>query len=563
MLDALIRIGKHLSEERGEWDDIIDVPDTTEEQAKGITPLTAQLLFDLDRKEVVIDRAQVKVFEPRDAYEYKNIKIQGGNNKAIYVTVYPKKSFDQIRKTFFGQEDKTGNPPSRGQFVEAIDKDFPSLKESTLYQVLKRAFSLSDDFQTKFFNKEKNRIDFNKAIQILDLANNERIILLYIAVKCQELGINLPTPFSHIAGHEEFLRSKFLKKKRSQKQDSTIDRLCYATGVPAPDVEGINISARYSINKMFVTTTKNYASNFNDKSFNENYQASYLAQLYLERGSNYLLNNHLVKIAGIDHIIIPTLFSHEKADPDVLMQRLSKKSELLFKYQQVSNLVDQIDLSDNELYWINFIAYESDGNFFKTINSIQDVSKLHFNKLIETFRETDLAFKQIPGIGWEEVMTAGKDNRLSFNFYSLYSLIPVRKDKEKKNAALSLFKAILEQRKIDSQQLYKSFTELILCHWYGRYKAYGNIYPNEIFDFAARNAVFQYHALFYILNQLNLLKEMENIKTEELATDIKPSEAFFLKMNYNDNQKAMFYLGRILNSVASAQKKKDMILNPS
>src|SRR5690606_19327946 len=162
----------------------------------------------------------------------------------------------------------------------------------------------------------------NKAIQILDLANNERIILLYIAVKCQELGINLPTPFSHIAGHEEFLRSKFLKKKRSQKQDSTIDRLCYATGVPAPDVEGINISARYSINKMFVTTTKNYASNFNDKSFNENYQASYLAQLYLERGSNYLLNNHLVKIAGIDHIIIPTLFSHEKADPDVLMQRL-------------------------------------------------------------------------------------------------------------------------------------------------------------------------------------------------------------------------------------------------
>lgn len=123
MLDTLIRIGKHLSEGRGEWDDIIDVPDITEEQAKGITPLTAQLLFDLDANEVVLERAQVKVFEPRDAYDYKNVKIQGGNNKAIYTTVYPKKSFDQIRKTFFGQTDKTGNPPSQGQFTEAIDKD--------------------------------------------------------------------------------------------------------------------------------------------------------------------------------------------------------------------------------------------------------------------------------------------------------------------------------------------------------------------------------------------------------------------------------------------------------
>ncbi|TXK33281.1 hypothetical protein FVR03_19125 [Pontibacter qinzhouensis] len=554
MLDTLIRFGKHLSEDRGEWDDIIDIPDTTEEQTKGITPLVAQLLFDLDANQVKLDKTQLKVFEPQDAYTYMNIKIQGGNNKAIYATVSPKKSFEQIRKTFFGLTDKNGKAPEQGQFTEAIDKDFQFLIGSALYHVLQKIFALSEDFTAKYVDQEKNKADFGKAIKALDLPNNERIVLLYTAVKSQELKIPLATPIAKVSGYEDFLRSKFLKKEEPLKLENPVDKLCYATGIPTADVEDITIGARYSINKMFVTTTKNYASNFNDKAFGSNYQASALAQLYLERGSNYLLNKYTTKIAGVDHIIIPHFFSKEDVDPDVLMQRISKKTDLLFRYKQLAEIVD--DFSDNELYWLNFLGFESDGNFFKTINTIQDVSKLHFNKLIDTFRDTDLIFKNIAGMEWEKVMTAGKDNRLSFNFYSLYSLVPVRKEKEKKNAALALFKAILEQRIIDPQQLYKHFTELILCHWYGRYKAYGNVYQNDIFDFAARNAVFQYHALFYIFKQFNLLKGMENIKSEELTDGLKPSEAFFRKMDYNDSQKAMFYLGRILNSVAYAQQKK-------
>ncbi|WP_143959726.1 TM1802 family CRISPR-associated protein [Litoribacter populi] len=554
MLDTLIRIGKHLSEDRGEWDDIIDVPDTTEVQTKGITPLVAQLLFDLDENQIILDRTQLKVFEPQDAYTFMCIKIQGGNNKAIYATVSPKKSFEQIRKTFFGITDKNGKVPDQGQFTEAIDKDFQFLKTSPFYRVLQETFALAEDFTVNFVDQEKNKADFGKVTKALELSGNERIVLLYAAVKSQEFGIPLPTSIANVSGYEDFLRAKFLKEDKPNKAGSPVEKLCYATGAPTADVEEITIGARYSMNKMFVTTTKNYASNFNEKAFGNNYQASALAQLYLERGSNYLLNNYTTKIAGVDHIIIPHFFSREDVEPDILIQRVAKRTDLLFRYKQLAEMVD--DFSDNELYWLNFLGYESDGNFFKTINTIQDVSKLHFNKLIEVFITTDRAFKSIIGIEWDKIMTVGKDNRLSFNFYSLYALIPVRKDKEKKNAALALFKAILEQRKTDPQQLYKHFTELILCHWYGRYKAYGNVYQNDIFDFAARNAVYQYHALFYILNQLNLLKGMENTKTDELTDQLKPSDAFLKKMNYNDSQKAMFYLGKILNSVAYAQQKK-------
>lgn len=563
MLDTLIRIGKHLSEGRGEWDDIIDIPDTTEEQSKGITPLTAQILFDLDSKQVLLDRAQLKAFEPKDAFTFMNIKIQGGNNKAIYSSVYPKKSFDQFRKTFFGTADKNGKMPDKGQFTEAIEKDYSFLNDSLLYEVLQRIFFLSDEFVVQFVNPVKNAADYNKLITVLDLPNTERVMLLYAAVKCQELGISQPTPLANIAGYKDFMSAKFLKNKEKVKQGDQVEKICYATGEANTDVTSIDIPARYSINKMFVTTTRNFASNFDEKAFSTNYQASSEVQLYLERGSNYLLNNYTVKIAGVDHVIIPHFFGRTEIDPDILMQRLSKKADLLFRYKQLAENIDEIDFSDSEVYWLNFLGYESDGNFFKTINTIQDVSKLHFSKLIQTFIETDRAFKSVDGIEWEKVMMAGKDKTISFNFYTLYTLIPVRKDKEKKNAALAFFKAILEQRKTDPQLLYHFFTELILCHWYGRYKAYGNIYPNEAFDFVARNAVYQYHALFYILRQLNLLKGMENTIVEESKTEeLKPVETFFQKMKYNDSQKAMFYLGRVLNSVGYAQQKKSHDTKP-
>lgn len=554
MLDTLIRIGKHLSDGRGEWEDIIDVPDTADEQAKGITLLTVQLLFDLDTNQIILDKEKIKVFEPQDAYTYMNIKIQGGNNKAIYSSVFPKKSFDQFRKTFFGTIDKKGNSPIQGQFTEAIDKDYTKLREITLYKVLYKIFHLKNDFATQFIDPVKNKADYNLLLKALNLGGNERVVLLYAAVKSVALEIPDTMPIAKIAGFEEFMRGKFLNNKEDPRQKNSMEKLCYATGVPAADVGGINIANRYSINKMFVTTTKNYASNFNDKAFINNYQASTLTQLYLERGSNYLLNNCTTQIAGISHIIIPCFFSREEVEPEILMKQITKKVDLLFRFKQIDDIIG--DFSDSELYWLNFIAYESDGNFFKTISTIQDVSKLYFRKLIETFVETDRSFRSIEGIEWDKIMTVGKDNRVSYNFYTLYSLIPVRKDKENKNTALALFKAILEQRQIDPLMLYDYFKELILCHWYGRYKAYGNIYPNDIFDFAVRNAVFQYHALFYILKQLNLLKRMENNTNESLIEEQKPIEAFFQKMNYKDSQKAMFYLGRVLNSVAYAQQKK-------
>lgn len=563
MLDTLIRIGRHLSEGRGEWDDIIDIPDTVEEQAKGITPLTAQILFDLDTNQVVLDKAQLKVFETADAYSKWNVRSQGRKNKKIYISIDPRRSFDQFRKTFFGASPNEMNP-SLGDFAQAISNKFPELQYSAFYKSLQAVASLSDKFDALFMNTKVGKADYALLSSAFGLAKNERIVLLYAAIINQGLGIFDPTPFYSLSGYKKYLQSKFQIGVEDKKEQEQKVKQCYASGGNMNDVESINILSNDGITNMFVTTTVNFASNFSKSHFYENYQISKEIQLYLERGSEFLLSNYSIRIAGVPHVIIPSFFSQHKVDLGDVVGKVFKKTDLLFSFKKAGELTEDLDLSDNELYWLTFLGYDrSAGKFFKTINTIHDVSKLHFNKLIETFIEADRAFSSISGIEWEKIKMAGKDNPISFNFYTLYTLIPVRKDKEKKNAALAFFKAILEQRKTDPQLLYHFFTELILCHWYGRYKAYGNIYPNEAFDFAARNAVYQYHALFYILRQLNLLKGMEkSIVEESQKEELKPVEAFFQKMNYNDSQKAMFYLGRVLNSVAYAQQKKSHDTKP-
>ncbi len=134
---------------------------------------------------------------------------------------------------------------------------------------------------------------------------------------------------------------------------------------------------------------------------------------------------------------------------------------------------------------------------------------------------------------------------------------------------LVLFKAILEQRKVDAQKLFEHYVELVLCHRYHRYKSYNNIYAPETindktvhFDYAIRNTTYQYLAIFQVLKRLNLLKNMEeaninSISTEEQepASYQQKTEAFFETMGYKEPQKAMFYLGRALSGIASAQVK--------
>ncbi|MBB6002603.1 TM1802 family CRISPR-associated protein [Arcicella rosea] len=571
MLTTLIKLGSQLSHNRGEWDDIIDYPNILKEKDKNIKLYVAELVFDLDKCDVYLSPSLKEYDEEKSCLVFKNIKIQGGNNKAIYACVESGK-LEQIRKTFFGAIDSKGNIPSTGQFQEAISKDFPQFNDTRLGKLLPKIFSLSNIFIEKFtIEKEAKgqveRLIDEKLLTSLVLQSPfSRIILFYTSVLSSEDGINMATPVSKIEGFEEFMKAKFLEKGKKQTSIEVSKKLCYATGTLNSDVAEVNFSDRYSLNKMFVKETKNYASFFDKNSFILNYQVSNNNQLLLSRASKYLLENQKIRIAGIDHCIIPQFLNKEEVDIQYITKGIFQKSELLFDSNSFDSLVTGAEYETDAPFWITFLAFESDGNFFKTINEIKDVSKFHFYKIIESFNEVNDFFKNDlqDSVDWLSVMTDyGKQHR--FNLASIYSIIPIRKDKEKKNEVLSLFKLIFENRKIDSNKLFKHFCDLILCHRYERYKSFKNVkeYDDQYFDFAVRDSVFKYFALIQALKQLNLLQNMEEneIVTPETSED-KPNEyqqkitTFFTQMGYNVDQMAMFYLGRMLKNVVKIQDDK-------
>ncbi len=564
MLKTLISIGKQLGKDRDDWDDLIDFPEVERTMGKENIPLqnmVAEVVFDLDAEDVYV-RCE-RAFDDRSAKALRNIKIKGGNNKSVYACVFAPKSLEQLRKTFFGKPDET----AKGEFVQAIEKDAQALKDSALHKALTAIFSLKPVFEAKYLDREKDKITSEKMWAGLNMGKTDRIILLFASIQSKEMGFETPTPIKDLDGFEQF----FLPLKKSTPEGKASEpRLCYVTGEKLPDVGEPDFTTRYSINKMFVTTTINYAAHLDSKAFHSNYQVSANAQTALERGSGHILKNLTTKIAGVEHCIIPEFLSFEP-EPDLdKLQKIQRRCELLFQTDDWEILTEDIEAEVSSMYWVTFQGFQSDGNYFKTINLIKSVSKLHLNKLITGFRKMDGEWKKQDDFPWREVMSIKDKPPFPFNLRTIYNVIPVRKDVAK-NAALIFFKSILENRQVERAQIFGFFTELILCHWHKRYRGYANIFPNDYFDYAARDAVFKYLAILQILKQFNLIKDMENTNqnpapektpAEKSAETQERIDNFFVQMDYDTNQKALFYLGRVLHSVALAQAMKEHSSKP-
>ncbi len=562
MLNTLFKIGHWQSQIVSEWDDFLDVPKIEIQDRKGnaIKNYILPIIFDLDEADIIIDTANLKEYdEERDVLALKSLKIQPGNNKAVYCTAPPKK-LNQLYKTFFGKENKS---IEKGELAQVIVNNFPQYKKTTVYSILEESFKLKKRFLELTVN-EKKKIDHQVILKKLNLSRNEAIVLFSVCIKSSRFDLISYTYFAELSGYIDFLRTKFIGNIESSDKD-TDNRLCYASGKLSKHVDVLDLSTRYSLNKMFVTETLNYASCFNKAIFRKNYQVSKENQKKLGYASKFLLENYKIRIAGIDHVIVPQFINDDELYYDDILEGIKKKSDILFSIAAFKNMVKDIELETDNIYWINFIAFESNGNFFKSIELIKEVSRFHFEKVIQTFHDVHWEFKEYDAfVNWESVMTEfGKKDRL-LNFNSVYGLIPVRKDKEKKNIALDLFKAILENRPVGKSKLYNHFSELILCHYFERYKSYTNISKStkEYFGKNVRDNVFKYLGFFQVLRRLKLI----DMKLEKHDSEIIEStgdryeqviQIFFKKMAFNQQQKAMFYLGRMLSAVSYIQKDKN------
>jgi len=566
MLDTLLKIGEWQSRGKSKWDRFIDYPkpETEDRRGNAITNYTLPIIFDLDNKEVIIDSANLEEYDEEKAIETIPIKTRRGNNKAIYTSGVVR-NLRQISKTFFGSNNDN---VIMGELLELFMRDHSELLSNDFKALLNQIYTLRDVFFEQTIPEGNAEPDIRSINALFDLNNNEKIVFIVVLVKSEKLGYKELTSFSEIPEYIEFLEA--IHFNINDGKVGIQEKLCYASGDLLKSVEILSLNKGYSLNKMFVTTTKNYATGFNDKNYHQNYQVDTQNQEYLDYASDYILNQgYRVQIANVDHVIIPQFMRNSKVDLEMALEGVQRKSDLLFNLKRLDfiseNIGDWIE-NENDIFWINFIAYESDGNFFKSTEVIKDVSRFHFEKLITALSEVDEQFRQSGFVDWNAVMTGydsdTKERTLfTFNFNSLYKIIPLRRGKEKKNKALDLFKTILENRKVDETVLYDYFTELILCHYYERYASYTNVqkYGKDYFYIAVRDSVFKYLAFFELLKKLKLIDMEDTTTSVENVNQYDQAESdFFKKMNFNQEQRAMFYLGRMLNSVEYLQHGKNM-----
>ena len=568
MLQTLLKIGEWQSQGKSEWDRFLDYPKVEREDKRGnpIKNYTLPIIFDLDAMEVIISQENLSEYDEQKIKNTFPLKIKGGNNKAIYTSV-PAGKINQVYKTFFGKE---GTDTEKGELVESIEKTNKDLLTENLKKLLSQMFELKEKFLEKTVHSSKGVIDIRSINESFNLGTSENIVFINVLIKSEELSFNTPTVFAEMEDYAAFLQYSFFgDQTTTQSSKEAKMKLCYASGNHMEDVEELNLDTRYSLNKMFVTETKNYASGFDKKKFSYNYQVSVENQKKLDYASSYLLNQgYKIRIANLDHVIVPQFMQNSEVDLEMALEGIHKRSDLLFNINSLDEFAKNVNLElDDEVFWINFVAFESDGNFFKSTEIIKDVSSFHFSKLLKAFNDVNWEFRETSFVDWDKVMTEydyQSKERVprNLNFNSIFKIIPLRKDKEKKNKALELFKTILENRKVNTEILYDYFVELILCHYYRRYGSYTNVQQssNDYFAFAVRDSVFKYHAFIRFLKKLNLIDmEDPNSNSAEEKSENKYEQAiqqFFTKMTLNTDQKAMFYLGRMLNTVEYIQKGK-------
>lgn len=527
MLQTIAKIGEQLLEGKGVWAQLTTEPKYNSDKKNWVCPI----LFDCINKEIRILKDEMELFKPNDSsidFRYVNSEKWGRRGKKCALTVEPK-NFYMLEETIFGKQ-----TDEDGSMIRSIE-DLSGFTSKSIYKALKEI--------NHTLNDQRMILDYAKIKKKLNVGKNDEVVLFYSVILSKMYNNSKPVNIALLDGYDDFIIEKFGPKTGN----NGLDQL---TGNYSDDVVEATFQRGYNPNAIFQSSTYNYASNFSE--FRKNFQIENISTGYLDKGAQYILKNLQTRIAGISHIIIPN-YLHKDLNEFELNETelyLDKSSDLLFGYQSLESDIDR-SLPQVNLFWINYIAFESDGNSFKIINHIKDVNSIYLTKFTEVFNRAGIDFKDYIG------------GNFPFNLQSVYNIIPVRDgNKSKVNLALSLFKDILEQKAVQSENLYKHFIELSLCHWYGRYSAFKNIKQKKSFDFAIKDAVFKYSALIYTLKQLNLL-EMEKetssqTKGQETSTSDyqKRIQTFFDKMEYAEAEKALFYLGRILSSVAYAQYKK-------
>lgn len=348
-------------------------------------------------------------------------------------------------------------------------------------------------------------------------------------------------------------------------QGKYLELVCSVCRSRKPDVNSkYSVSfSRTGVNKIFTTTTINYASEIEKSGYDRAYAVCNGCYQKLRAGETVIERRFRTRIAGENTFVLPE-GTVESLSYNYI-EKLVKVADLAFHSRDAAEWLRSVEaevLEAGGLYALNLIIYRTDGNSVSVLQTIEDVPLLRFQLVMRLFAEEVAALR--PHV---RPMSLG----------SVYHLIPVRKtEKGQVNVqrVLSFYKCLLSGEMIYSKTLVSYAVEALDkgLRQLSKQKLdnYENLnlsyYREGKEDFFIKHMVMSYLVLFRVCGQLKLLDRpafawkrretmVENNQSKSHSF-VEMMEDFLEQQGFLPEARALFYLGALVNRVAWKQSGK-------
>lgn len=405
----------------------------------------------------------------------------------------------------------------------------------------------------------------------LELPEKDLLVLVIPRIVTNEGKIVISTTEDYLKIVDPAKNSEEPKKRKGN------GAICHICGKLSDDIDTVGYStklSRSSINKIFVTTTVNYAPYFAKENFQDNYALCKQCYEQLYQGEKTVMNDMRLKIAGETCIVLPEGLERD-LDYDN-MTAIKNRVDAIFNPKDIAQWKQDTDFYINiiqniPLYQINLNFYETDGNSCAIKKTIESISELRLNEVTKVF----LAVRQ----QLEEL--SPKKTFLPGNIYNLIAVQTNNKNKQLNvGRVFDLYADILNGYTVNKNYIFDLYSEAltkglnqlnsqVLRNYKNLDGLFYAISHKDINgkDWFIKNLTVQYRGLFLVLQQLGILdKEVFTMSSSEIATEkvnevemekfIEKIEAYLDKNGFDKSARGLFYLGILIYKIGVAQAKQ-------
>ncbi len=327
--------------------------------------------------------------------------------------------------------------------------------------------------------------------------------------------------------------------------------------------------SRTGINKIFTTTTINYASQIEKKGHDSVYAICHDCYQKLRSGEKVIEKHFRTLIAGENAFVLAE--GVRKSLSYQYIETLGEIGDLAFSSQDAGEWIRSIEAEAKQgdgFYSLNFIIYRTDGNSVKILQVIEDVPLLRLIWIMQLIAEAvKLLYPHL------REMSLG----------SVYHIIPVRKTDNRQvdvHRVLSLYNGLLSGNRINVTTLMSYAVEAFDkgIHQLSKHKIdnYENLglafYVGGKEDFFIKHIAMSYLVLLWVCENLGILDKPVFTGVKEKGRGImidnhlyvpsRPSwvdsmEKFLESEKFIAEARALFYLGALINRVAQKQYEKN------